>query len=384
MNAPNFAGRVVPEPQAERDVRFMTAALAIGRRNLGQAHPNPAVGTLVVKTDGDMPVVIARGCTARGGRPHAETEALKAAGDAARGSTLYVTLEPCAHYGKTPPCAHAIVATKVARVVVAVEDFNPQVQGLGMKLLRDAGIETVIGVGADEAMIDHAGHFRRMSDGRPHIILKLAVSADGKTGLAGRKPAQISGPISMAEAHILRSTSDAVLVGSGTVLADDPRLDCRLPGMSDRSPIRIVLDGGLRIPITSNLVRTAREIPVWAIANEDAPEHQEAALNSAGVEVIRVAKRNGGTPDLPAIMRLLGSRGVTRLLVEGGPILSAALLQNDLVDEAVVVQAPVTLGDDALGALEGLPLDALLMSPKLRVLEERALGQDRMMRLFRK
>lgn len=368
------------------DARFMEAALGFGRRHMGQAAPNPSVGTIIVKRDGGEPVIIARGVTAKGGRPHAETEALKAAGDAAKGATAYVTLEPCAHQSKTPPCSSALINAQVGRVVIAIEDPNPLVSGNGIRMLRDAGIETIVGVGAAQAKIDHAGHFRRVRDGRPHILLKLAVSADGKTGLAGRKPARISGPVSMAEAHILRATCDAVLVGSGTVLADNPKLDCRLPGMEDRSPIRVVLDGSLRIPLDCHLVQSAKTRKLIVFAGENAPADKEKALVQLGVEVVRIACKRDRDRKMvvPDAMHELGTRGITRLLVEGGPMLSASLLQNDLVDEAVVVRAPVTLGADAIDALEDLPLDALLASPKLRMIEERTLGSDKMLRLFRK
>lgn len=368
------------------DARFMDAALQFGRRHMGMAAPNPSVGALVVRTSGVEPVVIARGVTAKGGRPHAETEALKIAGEAAKGATVYVTLEPCAHQSKTPPCASALIAAQVGRVVIAIEDPNPLVSGNGIRMLRDAGIETIVGIGAAQAMIDHAGHFRRVRDGRPHIILKIAVSADGKTGLAGRKPARISGPVSMAEAHILRATCDAIMVGSGTVLADNPKLDCRLPGMEFRSPIRVVLDGSLRIPLDCALVQTAKERKLIVIAGANAPADKENTLVQAGVEVLRVGSTRDKhrKPVLDDAMTELGKRGITRLLVEGGPMLSASLLQNDLVDEAVVVRAPVRLGADAIDALEGMPLDALLASPRLKTIEERVLGEDHMIRLFRK
>ena len=368
------------------DARFMAAALNFGRRHMGMAAPNPSVGALVVRNDGAEPVIIARGVTAKGGRPHAETEALKIAGEAAQGATVYVTLEPCAHQSKTPPCANALVAAKVGRVVIAIEDPNPLVSGNGIRILRDAGIDTIVGIGAAEAKIDHAGHFRRVRDGRPHILLKIAVSADGKTGLAGRKPARISGPVSMAEAHILRATCDAIIVGSGTVLADNPKLDCRLPGMEDRSPVRVVLDGSLRIPLDSALVQSAGIRKLIVIAGENADAEKQNALEARGAEIIRVqtTKDRWRKPVLDEAMTELGTRGITRLLVEGGPMLSASLLQHDLVDEAVVVRAPVTLGAEAIDALEGLPLDALLASSKLGIIEERSLGEDRMIRLFRK
>lgn len=383
MSAQQFPN--VAAPSGNDDARFMAAALNYGRRNMGMAAPNPSVGAIIVRNDGE-PVIIARGVTAKGGRPHAETEALKIAGDAAKGATVYVTLEPCAHQSKTPPCASALIRGAVGRVVIAIEDPNPLVSGNGIRMLRDAGIETIVGIGAAQAKIDHAGHFRRVRDGRPHMLLKIAVSADGKTGLEGRKPARISGPVSTAEAHILRATCDAILVGSGTVLADNPSLDCRLPGMEERSPIRVVLDGSLRIPLESRLVETAQQRKLIVIAGEDAPADRENVLVQLGVEVVRVPCRRDRNRKmiLEDAMQELGKRGITRLLVEGGPMLSASLLQNDLVDEAVVVQAPVVLGPGAIDAIEGMPLDALLTSPRLVTIEQRALGDDQMIRLFRK
>lgn len=383
MNALQFN---VTKPAGNDDARFMDAALNFGRRHMGVAAPNPSVGTIIVKTDGAEPVAIARGVTAKGGRPHAETEALKMAGGEARGATAYVTLEPCAHHSKTPPCSSALIHAQIGRVVIAIEDPNPLVSGNGIRMLREAGIETIVGIGAAQAKIDHAGHFRRVRDGRPHILLKIAVSADGKTGLEGRKPARISGPVSMAEAHILRATCDAIMVGSGTVLADNPKLDCRLPGMESRSPIRIVLDGSLRIPLDCHLVRTARERKLIVIAGENAPADKASVLEASGVEVVHVPCRRDRYRKMimEEAMLELGKRGITRLLVEGGPVLSASLLQSDLVDEAVVVCAPVTLGANAIDAIEGQPLDALLASPRLKIIEERMLGEDRMIRLFRK
>ena len=305
------------------DARFMDAALNFGRRNMGMAAPNPSVGALLVKTSGSAPVIVGRGVTARGGRPHAETEALKMAGASAKGATAYVTLEPCAHQSKTPPCANELIKAQVGRVIIAIEDPNPLVSGNGIRMLRDAGIETIVGIGAAQARIDHAGHFRRVRDGRPHIILKIAVSADGKTGLAGRRPARISGAVSMAEAHILRATSDAIMVGSGTVLADNPKLDCRLPGMEDRSPIRVVLDGSLRTPLDCALVETAKTRKLIVIAGETAPADKQKALEGRGVEVVRVqvTKDKFRKPLMADAMTELGKRGITRLLVEGGPML---------------------------------------------------------------
>ncbi len=365
------------------DERLMAAANNFGRRNLGQTLPNPAVGAFIVRFDRGEPVIGARGATAPGGRPHAETEALRIAGEAARGATTYVTLEPCAHHGKTPPCANAIISAGIARAVIAVEDPNPEVKGKGTGLLRAAGIEVTVGVGAREALMTHAGHIRRMIDGRPHLILKLAVSADGKSGLAGRRPAEISCPESRAEAHMMRATADAILVGSGTVIADDPALTCRLPGMEDRSPIRIVLDSRLQTPLGSRLVRTARDVPVWVMTTDDASPEIERKLTAAGVSVLRT-KAKDGRLDLAAALHRLGERGITRVLVEGGPILSALLIRSDLVDEAVVVRSERVLGPDAIDAIEGMPVDGLPAASGLELVEQRIAGTDRLLRYFRR
>ncbi len=372
-----------PLPAEAWDERLMAAALSLGRRNLGRTRPNPSVGALIVRHEGGRPIVVGRGFTAVGGRPHAEAEALRAAGEAARGATLYVTLEPCVPHGRGARRADAVIEAGIARAVVAMDDPNPRMKGRGIARLREAGVAVTLGVGIAAARIAHAGHLRRMTDGRPQVILKLAVSADGKSGLPGRRPAEISCEASRAEAHMLRATADAVLVGSGTVAADDPRLNCRLPGMRDRSPVRVVLDGRLRTPLETKLVRTAKEIPLWLIARQDADEEAEARLKAAGGEVIRVAAKADGKVDLAAALRYLGARGITRLLVEGGPILSAALIQSDLVDEAVIVQSPNSLGRDAIPALEGLPLEALTASPKLKPIERRMVGADELVRLIR-
>src|SRR5207249_5671915 len=239
------------------DRRFMELALTLGRRALGQTWPNPAVGAVVVN-DG---VIVGRGWTQPGGRPHAETDALRRAGEAARGATFYVTLEPCSHFGKSPPCVDAVIASGIARVVSAIEDPNPEVAGQGHAKLRAAGISVDVGLGAAEAGHDHAGHFRRIRERRPHGLLKLAVSADDKIGAAGHKPVAITGDAAKTRVHLLRAQSDAILVGIGTVLADDPVLTCRLAGMEALAPVRVVLDRGLRLPGTSKMVQSGRQTP---------------------------------------------------------------------------------------------------------------------------
>jgi diaminohydroxyphosphoribosylaminopyrimidine deaminase / 5-amino-6-(5-phosphoribosylamino)uracil reductase len=359
------------------DARFMQLALALGRRGLGRTWPNPAVGAVVVRDDGAGPVVVGRGWTKPGGRPHAETKALGRAGAAVRGATLYVTLEPCSHHGKTPPCADAVIAAGVARVVSAMVDPNPEVAGAGHWRMAEAGVVVEVGIGADAARRAHAGHIRRVQDGRPHVILKLAVSADGKAGLAGRRAAPITGEAVRARVHLLRATSDAVLTGIGTVLADDPQLTCRLPGMTDRSPVRVVLDGKLGLPLASKLVAGARETPLWVVTSEAAARDREQALQAHGAEVLRVAASDGKL-DLSAVLELLAGRGITRLMVETGPILAAAFVRADLVDEVALFRSPSPLRADGIDALDGLPLSALTRAPGLKAMGSEEIGVDRL------
>lgn len=359
---------------AAEDERFMALALALGRRGLGRTWPNPAVGAVIVKGG----VILGRGWTQSGGRPHAEVEALRRAGAAARGATLYVTLEPCSHHGKSPPCADAIVAAGSARVVSALEDPNPKVAGQGYARLRAAGITVETGVGADAARHDHAGHIRRMRDERPHVMLKLAVSADGKAGAAGRKPLAITGEEARDRVHLMRAQSDAVMVGIGTALADDPLLTCRLPGMAKDSPVRVIVDPALRLPPGSRLAQTARQTPVWVICGSNAAARAtEPALQAQGVEVLRTEQQSEGRLDLTAVLKLIAGRGITRLMVEGGPILAASLLAADLIDEVVLLRSPKVVGTDGIDALDGESLTVLTQSPRFKSVASAVLGADK-------
>jgi diaminohydroxyphosphoribosylaminopyrimidine deaminase/5-amino-6-(5-phosphoribosylamino)uracil reductase len=370
--------RILEDQYAEKskaskaaDQRFMALALTLGRRGQGRTWPNPAVGAVIVK-DG---VIVGRGWTQAGGRPHAEVEALRRAGDAARGATLYVTLEPCSHVGKSPPCADAVVAAGIARVVSAVQDPNPEVAGQGHARLRAAGIVVDVGLGASEAARDHAGHFRRIRDRRPHVILKLAVSPDEKIAAPGHKPVAISGEAAKARMHLLRAQCDAILVGIGTVLADDPLLTCRLPGMEKRSPVRVVLDRSLRIPGTSRLVHSAREVPLWLMTSNTSEAPAAMRLGAAGAHVIRVATAPQGL-DLAAMLHALAEKGITRLLVEGGSRVAASFVAANLADEVWLLRGPEPVGTDGVAALDALPLGAITQSPGLKVRASESLGRD--------
>jgi diaminohydroxyphosphoribosylaminopyrimidine deaminase / 5-amino-6-(5-phosphoribosylamino)uracil reductase len=364
------------ESSKHTDRRFMQLALTLGRRGLGRTWPNPAVGAVVVK-DG---VIVGRGWTQPGGRPHAEPEALRRAGEAARGATLYVTLEPCSHFGKSPPCADAVIAAGIARVVTAVEDPNPLVAGQGHARLRAAGIIVDVGLGAAEAAHDHAGHFRRVRDKRPHVILKLAVSSDDKIAAGGHKPIAITGEAAKTRVHLLRAQCDAILVGIGTVLADDPLLTCRLPGMAARSPVRVVLDRALRISGSSRLVHSARETPLWLAASELAEAPAAAKLAAAGAQVIRIAPqdtdKNAPGLDLPSVLHALSERGITRLMVEGGSRVASSFVAAGLVEEIWLLRGPSAIGADGIAALDALPLTAITQSSAFRVRDSETLDQD--------
>ena len=352
------------------DRRFMELALSLGRRGLGRTWPNPAVGAVIVK-DGE---IVGRGWTQPGGRPHAEVEALRRAGAMARRATLYVTLEPCSHHGKSPPCADAVIASGIARVVSAMEDPNPEVAGRGHARVRSAGIGVDVGIEVATARRDHAGHIRRMRDGRPHVTLKLAISADGKAAGAGRQRVAISGNAVRDRVHLMRARSDAIMIGVGTALADDPVLTCRLPGMAKMSPTRVVLDAGLRLPIQSRLVATAGETPLWIIGGEGAPAASETAARQCGVEVLRVAEKQGRL-DLRAVLSLLAKRGITRLMIEGGPTVASALIEADLVDEAIFFHSPLVIGQEGLPALEPRPVQ--LLRQHLERVSSEPVGPDR-------
>jgi diaminohydroxyphosphoribosylaminopyrimidine deaminase/5-amino-6-(5-phosphoribosylamino)uracil reductase len=353
MNGPAAATAAAPAVTAQ-DERFMRLALNLGRRGLGQTFPNPAVGAVIVK-DG---IIVARGWTQPGGRPHAEVEALRRARKAAQGATMYVTLEPCSHQGKSGPCADAIIKAGIARVVSALRDPNPEVAGNGHKRLRVKGIAVDVGLLAKEARRAHAGHFMRVTHGRPHVTLKLALSADGKVGLAGRKPVAITGEAARARVFQMRAMSDAILVGIGTVLSDDPQLTCRLPGMEARSPVRVVLDARLRVPLATAVIATARETPTWVFGSRKASPIAEEILQQKGCRVFRVDDSEGRL-DLDEVLKVLGREGITRLMLEGGPTVAASFVAADLIDAAALIYSEKLIGDDGIDPLEGMALDAI-------------------------
>lgn len=344
------------------DAAHMRAALALARRNLGRVWPNPSVGCIVVR-DG---LVVGRGVTAPGGRPHGEPQALAQAGDAARGATVYVSLEPCNHHGKTPPCSEALIDAGVARIVVACEDPDPRVSGGGIRRLRDAGIQVDVGLCAGEAQAVNHGFITRILKGRPGVTLKLATSLDARVATATGHSQWITGPDSRARGHLLRANHDAILVGIGTALADDPELTCRLPGLETANPVRVVLDSHLRLPITSKLAQGATTTaPTWVVARADADALRATALETLGVRILRVAPDDTGHPPIAAILSALAGQGITRLLVEGGPTVATAFLKAGLVDQIEWFRAPMLIGGDGLPAVGALGTDALEQALRL-------------------
>jgi len=355
------------------DEGHMAHALRLGARGLGRTWPNPAVGCVLVR-DGR---VIGRGWTQPGGRPHAETMALTQAGDAT-GATAYVTLEPCAHHGHTPPCAEALIAARVARVVTALTDPDPRVSGRGHALLRAAGIAVTEGILTHEARTANAGFLKRVTQGLPFVTLKMASTLDGRTATSSGESRWITGPQARRAVHALRLTHDAVMVGSGTARADDPDLTVRDIG-ADHQPVRIVMDSRLGHSATSRLGQSARQTPVWMVHADAAPAAARQAWAGQGATLIPVAAA-GDHLDLTVALRALASRGLTRILCEGGGQLAAALIRAGLVDQVILHAAGALIGDEGRPAFGSLALLALAQAPRLTLLSERRLGNDVEMR----
>ncbi len=347
------------------DQTHMRAALALGRRHLGETWPNPAVGCVIVSADDR---VVGRGCTAPGGRPHAETAALAMAGADAKGATAYVTLEPCSHYGVTPPCADALIEAGISRVVAAVGDPDPRVSGRGFDRLRAAGIAVETGCLAEEGARLAAGFLSRIERGRPAVTLKLAASLDARIATASGESRWITGPVARRQSHRLRAEHDAIAVGIGTALADDPDLTCRLAGGRARPLVRIVLDRQLRLPLDGRLAGSARDTPVWLVHAREPDPARAARLEAAGIVLIEAADDD--------VLPVLGARGLTRILVEGGATVAAALLRADLVDMLVWFTAPQLIGAEGLPAVGPLGLDALAAARRFVPLHSAPAGHD--------
>ena len=346
----------------------MRAALSLAARGLGNTWPNPSVGCVITR-DGR---VVGRGHTRPGGRPHAETEALRAAAGRTRGATAYVTLEPCCHWGRTPPCTDALIAAGVARVVVALRDPDPRVDGVGLQRLRDAGIVVEVGLLEGEARRVSAGFAKRLAQGLPMVTLKLATTLDGRIATRAGESQWITGPEARRLAHALRGSHDAVMAGSGTLLSDDPELTCRLPGYAPMPTVRVIADARLRTPLAARLFNA--EAPAWIATRPGHDPASLAALERRGAEFVDVPGAPGGGLEPLALLRALAARGITRLMVEGGAVLGASLLRAGLVDRLAWFAAPALMGGDGLAGLDSLGVDRLGQMPRLRVTGRRPAG----------
>jgi diaminohydroxyphosphoribosylaminopyrimidine deaminase/5-amino-6-(5-phosphoribosylamino)uracil reductase len=360
------------------DEAHMRAALALARRGLGETAPNPSVGCVIVQ-DG---VMVGRGRTASGGRPHAEVAALAAAGAKARGATAYVTLEPCSFTGKTPPCVNALIEAGIARVVTGATDPNPKVNGQGFARLRAAGIAVTEGVLRAECAAVISGFAMVVAQSRPLLRLKLASTLDGRIATAKGESQWLTGEASRRAAHAMRGRHDAVLVGVGTVLADDPELTCRIDGFRSAPLPRIVVDSHLRTPLMSRLVRSARETPFWILHRDGADAARKRALEAAGVKLFELPGGTAGV-NLPAALRALAKAGLTRILAEGGGTLAAGLLKEDLVDRLAWFHAPGIMGGDGWPAAQPFGIATLARMPRFVPVARERWGDD-MLSTFRK
>lgn len=363
----------------------MALALRLSKRNLGRCWPNPCVGAVIV-ADGREKVIVGEGCTGSGGRPHGERVALGQAGEKARGATLYVTLEPCSHHGKTPPCTEAIIAAGIKRVMYALKDPDPRVAGSGIAALEAAGIEVDHTSETMRKAVNRGAraHIKRVLTGRPFVQLKLAVGSDGRMKPGTGAPVWVTGEQARARGHLLRARADAILVGKGTVLADNPSLTCRLPGLEDRSPVRILLDSKLATPTSAKLVETAKETPVWIFAKPPVGPFRRKILETRGTRIFQVAEDDKtGHVGLEEVLECLGQEGITRLLVEGGPHVARSFLDADLVDEIYLFAGHGAAGPDGIDPLAGLGLEHITNNPIWIKAAEQSLGEDRMT-VFRK
>ena len=350
----------------------MALALSLGRRGQGNVWPNPAVGCVIAR-DG---TIVGRGWTQPGGRPHAEVVALGQAGAAARGATAYVTLEPCAHHGQTPPCAQALIDAGVARVVVATTDSDARVSGRGLEMLRAAGIDVTTGVREAEARADHAGFLSRVERGRPLVTLKLATSFDGRIATGSGESQWITGPRARRMVHALRSRNDAVLVGAGTARGDNPSLTVRDLGIAHQ-PVRIVVSRRLDIPTDGPLAQTAQTVPVMLCHGTDADPARIADWQARGARTLPCAARNGQI-DLGDAMRQLGAQGLTRIFCEGGSALAASLIEGDLADRLIGFTAGLAIGAEGLPGIGAMGLARLQDAPRFTLLHTMQIGPDLM------
>lgn len=353
--------------------QWMRRALNLAERGLGMTAPNPAVGCIIVKNG----TILGRGWTQKGGTPHAETEALSAAGKIAEGADIYTTLEPCCHHGKTAPCTDAIIAAKPARVICALKDPDRRVNGNGFKKLQEANIEVIENVLEEEASFLNAGYLLRVKKLRPLIALKTGSTLDGQIATKTGNSRWITNETSRAQAHALRSTYDAIIIGSRTALGDDPELTCRLSGLEDRTPIRIVADSHLSISLSSKLVQTATTNKLWILCRADADQLRSEALEQSGAKLFDIeVEPESGMMNVKSAAAMLASQGITRLLIEGGSHLSASFLRSRLIDRIYWFAAATIIGADGIPAIRGMGIEKLDELQQFKTLWNQKIGND--------
>ncbi len=340
----------------QKDFALMQRALELAQQAIGTTAPNPSVGCVIVKNGH----IIGQGATRKGGRPHAEVIALQQAGEQANGATAYVTLEPCSHYGQTPPCAKALIEAKIAKAYIATIDISAKVNGAGIRLLKEAGIEVFLGLCQNEAIKLNQGFFSVIEKSRPYITIKLATTIDGKIATSTGDSKWISNNKARDFVHGLRAKNDAIMVGIGTVLADDPLLNCRLKGYEDRNPCRIIIDSNLRIPRDSQILRTAKEIPTII--------YTRVQQEIDNIQVVRAPIINDKI-DLNFVLKDIAGRGITRLLVEGGSSIATSMLENDVFDELIWIRSPMLIGNDGIPAIANLGVKDLSSAKRLKLID---------------
>ena len=370
----------MPRASLADDRRWMRVALAEARRAEGRTAPNPPVGCAIVSPNGQL---LATGHTAAGGRPHAETEALARAGVAARGATAYVTLEPCSHTGETGPCSDALVEAGIARVVIAMRDPDPRVNGRGIEMLAESGVALQIGVEVEGARNVMAGFLMRTSQARPLVTLKTATSIDGMIALEDGAKRWITGPLMRRFVHLQRSRNDGLLSAVGTVLADDPEFTCRLDGLHGDSPHRFILDGSLRTPASAKLFETAGDVGLTFFCRDDCDPQKAVALRAAGAEILSVDVDSNGQLALRAVMQKIAEAGIGSLMVEAGGKLAASLLQDGLVDRILWTSSQHLIGSDGIPAISRLAMREIGEVPEFSVVAEGGFDRDRFILLER-
>ncbi len=353
------------------DEKYMQQALSLADAGLGRVAPNPSVGCIIVKGD----EVVGQARTADGGRPHAETQALLQAGDKAKGATVYVTLEPCSHHGKTLPCTDSLIAAQVKRVVIACRDDDRRVAGQGIKALQEAGIEVVVGVLEKEARALNEGFFKRINNYRPLVTLKMATSIDSKITLSAGESQWITGEEARARVHLERSRHDAILTGIGTILADDPLLTTRMEG-KDHKSTRVILDTNLRFPLNAKMNATTFEGPVWIYTSPNADKEKKAALEKRGLRVIEMDLSANGRVSIPFVLEHLANEGITRLMVEAGPAVFTSFFKMKVWDNLLLFRAPIVIGSNGIDAFGDTELKSLAQAPRLKFIAKEQHGDD--------